>query len=223
MGSGEGEVDGGDPVDQGDRGGRPALTNAHALAACAQELFLRDGFEQTTVADIARAAGVSSRTFFRYFPAKADVVWVESDAEIAVFRTVLDAAAGDAATGGVAAGGVDAWRVIADGFAASLDHGDAQETWARHRAELILREPAVQAQATVIYAQWRATIAEFVATCLRIEPSSAPVVAIAYAGIAASRGAHELWLAQTGMPLSDCIFRMFELMRPAISTTIETR
>ncbi|WLP92143.1 TetR family transcriptional regulator [Gordonia sp. NB41Y] len=188
----------------------PALTNAHALAACAQELFLRDGFEQTTVADIARAAGVSSRTFFRYFPAKADVVWVESDAEIAVFREAMHAAPE----------GADVWRAVADAIAAALDHGDAEETWARHRAELILREPSVQAQAAVICAQWQSSIAEFVAARMGIEQSSAPAVAIAYAGVAASRGAHELWLSQTGLSLSECVFRMFELMRPAISTGI---
>jgi AcrR family transcriptional regulator len=34
------------------------------------ELFERQGYDQTTVAQIARAAGVSEMTFFRYFPAK---------------------------------------------------------------------------------------------------------------------------------------------------------
>ncbi|KRE23191.1 TetR family transcriptional regulator [Agromyces sp. Soil535] len=34
------------------------------------ELFERQGYEQTTVAEIARAAGVTEMTFFRYFPAK---------------------------------------------------------------------------------------------------------------------------------------------------------
>jgi AcrR family transcriptional regulator len=34
------------------------------------DLFERQGYEQTTVAQIARAAGVTEMTFFRYFPAK---------------------------------------------------------------------------------------------------------------------------------------------------------
>lgn len=34
------------------------------------DLFERQGYEQTTVAEIARAAGVTEMTFFRYFPAK---------------------------------------------------------------------------------------------------------------------------------------------------------
>jgi AcrR family transcriptional regulator len=46
----------------------------------ALRLFADKGYEQTTVDDIAHAAAISSRTFFRYFPAKEDVVlWDEYD------------------------------------------------------------------------------------------------------------------------------------------------
>lgn len=40
----------------------------------AMRLFLANGFEATTVEDIAAAAGVSQMTFFRYFPAKHAVI-----------------------------------------------------------------------------------------------------------------------------------------------------
>ena len=45
-----------------------------ALQRCASELFLRDGYDPTTVAAISRAAGVSQMTFFRHFPTKESVV-----------------------------------------------------------------------------------------------------------------------------------------------------
>jgi AcrR family transcriptional regulator len=41
-----------------------------ALVEAGLELFEQQGYEQTTVAQIARAAGVTEMTFFRYFPAK---------------------------------------------------------------------------------------------------------------------------------------------------------
>jgi len=45
-----------------------------ALEQAAARLFEQQGFEATTVRDIALAAGVGERTFFRYFPSKEDLV-----------------------------------------------------------------------------------------------------------------------------------------------------
>ena len=45
-----------------------------ALEQAAARLFEQQGFEATTVRDIAAAAGVGERTFFRYFPSKEDLV-----------------------------------------------------------------------------------------------------------------------------------------------------
>jgi AcrR family transcriptional regulator len=49
------------------------------------ELYLERGFEQTTVAEIAERAGVTARTFFRYFPDKREVLfggWASLQAEL---------------------------------------------------------------------------------------------------------------------------------------------
>ncbi|MGW2169283.1 TetR family transcriptional regulator [Streptomyces sp. NPDC001705] len=52
---------------------RQAVTEA--LADTALELFDTTGFDQVTVADIVAAAGISQRSFFRYFSNKEDVVF----------------------------------------------------------------------------------------------------------------------------------------------------
>jgi AcrR family transcriptional regulator len=50
-----------------------------ALRVAAEELIASRGYEKTTVEDVARAAGVSRRTYFRYFETKEDVVVAGSD------------------------------------------------------------------------------------------------------------------------------------------------
>ncbi|MCX4745709.1 TetR family transcriptional regulator [Kitasatospora sp. NBC_01287] len=46
----------------------------HALEEAATRLFREQGYEATTVRDIAQAAGVGERTFFRYFPSKESLI-----------------------------------------------------------------------------------------------------------------------------------------------------
>jgi AcrR family transcriptional regulator len=45
-----------------------------ALSEAAQELFVKQGYEATTVDDIAAAANISPRSFFRYFASKDEIV-----------------------------------------------------------------------------------------------------------------------------------------------------
>ncbi|WP_237721840.1 TetR/AcrR family transcriptional regulator [Cutibacterium avidum] len=44
------------------------------IVRCAMELFLEQGFEDTTVAQITEAADIGKGTFFTYFPTKQDVL-----------------------------------------------------------------------------------------------------------------------------------------------------
>ena len=68
-----------------------------ALFEAAIQLFRERGFTGTTVDDIAAAARVSRRTFFRYFPAKEAVVFPWDAERLDRFEQILrDRSSGEA-------------------------------------------------------------------------------------------------------------------------------
>jgi AcrR family transcriptional regulator len=96
-------------------------------------LFAERGYEQTTVEDIADAADISPRTFFRYFPTKEDVVlWDEYDA---VIWELLDARPDDEPPG-------ETMRAITRQMIEGLYRRDPERLLARNR--LLFTVPAVR-------------------------------------------------------------------------------
>lgn len=73
------------------RAGRPKASSRETLAEAACELFLEQGYDATSVADITQRAGVSRSSFFNYFSSKGDVLWSGVDARIARAVDALDA------------------------------------------------------------------------------------------------------------------------------------
>ncbi|WP_218004463.1 TetR family transcriptional regulator [Microtetraspora niveoalba] len=63
-----------------------------SLTAAALDLFLAQGFDETTVDQIAEAAGVARRTFFRHFRVKEDAIFPDHDAMLREIVAHLDSA-----------------------------------------------------------------------------------------------------------------------------------
>ena len=59
---------------------RKRARTRQALVDAATDLFERNGYDETTVADIAAAAEIGTRTFFSYFASKEELLFPESDA-----------------------------------------------------------------------------------------------------------------------------------------------
>ncbi|MGW1028921.1 mycofactocin system transcriptional regulator [Streptomyces sp. NPDC002577] len=177
------------------RSGRPRATSRADLERVGFELFGRQGFDETTVDDIAGAAGIGRRTFFRYFSSKNDLVWGDFEQQLARLRELLNAA--DPSTPVM-----DALREAVVEF----NRYDATDVpWHRQRMELILTVPTLQADATLRYASWRAIITEFVARRMGLSPADVLPRLFGHALLAAAIAAYEHWLAVEDAQLGDLL------------------
>ncbi|HEX4427925.1 MAG TPA: mycofactocin system transcriptional regulator [Frankiaceae bacterium] len=181
------------------RRGRRAATSRHELEKLAFELFERRGFDATTVDDIAAAAGIGRRTFFRYFESKNDLVWGSFTDHLERMREQFALCSADPPV-------LDAVRTVVVEF----NRFDPQEVpWHRRRMELILGVPTLQGNATLRYTQWRVVVAEFVAARLEVEPDSLTPHVIAHAALGVALAAYAQWLADPGRELTEVIDEAF--------------
>ena len=135
------------------RRGRPRGTSARELEVISLRLFSTDGFEETTVERIAAEAGVSRRTFFRYFDSKADVLWHAFDGEVGELRAAFGSVPADVPL-------MDAIRRVVVGVN-TYRADDVPEL--RTRMSLIAAVPALQASAAQHYDAWERAVSEFAA------------------------------------------------------------
>ena len=164
--------------------GRRRITSRDELEQTAFALFAAQGFEATTVDEIAAAAGIGRRTFFRYFPSKNDIPWGAFEDELDRMRVRLKACPPEVPL-------MDAIRL------ALIDFNrvePAQVPLHRRRMELILRVPALLAHSTLRFAAWRAVIAEFAAERTGRRPDDLAPQAIAHAVLGVAVAAYEQWL-----------------------------
>ena len=174
------------------RPGRPPVTTRAELEQVALELFAERGFDATTVEEIAAAAGIGRRTFFRYFSSKNDAVWGEFEQGLHELRDAL-------ATADRRRPLLDALREAVLAFNAL---SPAEEPWHRGRMSLILQVPALQAHSTLRYAAWRAVVAQFAADRLGLAPSDLLPQLVAHSCLGAALTAYEQWLQRPGSNLA---------------------
>lgn len=105
------------------------------LQQAALELFTKNGFEQTTATDIARAVGVTERTFYRHFPDKREVLFRGQDQFLDAFTDAVAAAPAEASAMQTVAAAV---RTGAEGFP------DDRRAWSRMRQTVIGAHPSLQ-------------------------------------------------------------------------------
>ena len=105
------------------------------LQATALELFRERGFDGTTVADIAAAAEVTERTFFRHFADKREVLFSGQEDFVRLFVEPIEQAPADTAPS-------ELIRRALDGAATFFP--EERRAWSRRRQPVIDADPALQ-------------------------------------------------------------------------------
>lgn len=120
------------------------------LTEAALTLFGERGFEDTTVADIAERAGLTKRTFFRYFADKREVLFLGSEWLEQLFVQGLSAAPASAAPLDAALTALDA---VGDAF-------EERREFAARRQQVIAANPELQERELVKLASLTRAVAE---------------------------------------------------------------
>lgn len=168
------------------RRGRPPSTTPAELARLTLELFTTHGVEHTTVDDIAEAAGISRRTFFRYFDSKTSAIWYDFDAEVGALRAWLDAA-----------DPTQHWTHAVHQAVVSVNrHRVADLPELRQRMRLIGSDPELAATAAHHYDAWEHTISTFVARRTGQSPQALVPLAVGRCTLAAARAAFDVWVSE---------------------------
>ncbi|KAA1394209.1 mycofactocin system transcriptional regulator [Aeromicrobium ginsengisoli] len=173
--------------------GRPSATDHAAIERAAFALFEAQGFDETTMEQIADAVGVGRRTLFRYFPSKNDIPWGQFDESLRHFREQFDAVPDD----------VPLAETVHRCVIAFNDFDEASMPQHRVRMRLILTTPALQAHSALRYEAWRAVISEYVGRRLSM-PADAPLPRlVGHVSLALAVASYERWLAHPDTRLTE--------------------
>jgi AcrR family transcriptional regulator len=161
-------------VGRWDPGARTRLTQA------AMKLYAERGFDQTTVAEIAREAGLTERTFFRHFADKREVLFSGAAQLQELMVGAVRNAPADAPPMDVAAAGVEAAATVLQ-----------DRNYSRMRQALIAKNPILQERELIKMASLAAAFAD----ALRQRGVRDPAASVtAEAGIAVFRISFERWV-----------------------------
>jgi AcrR family transcriptional regulator len=154
------------------------------LEQAALELFTERGFEQVTVTEIARRAGLTQRTFFRHFADKREVLFWGQGALQELLVTTVAGAPESAAP-------IDAVTAALEAAGAMLQE---RREFARQRQAVIAADTGLQERELIKLA----SLASALAGALRKRGVTDPAAGLtAEAGIAIFKIAFERWVNET--------------------------
>lgn len=126
------------------------------ITEAAIQLLDERGFDETTVDDLAKAAGISARTFFRYFPSKEDVVFGELAPLGQEVRDALNVRPPEETP----------WQALRGALQVMVDLADADVARALRVTRIASSTPALRARNLEKHNDWAGLLAPLVAVRL---------------------------------------------------------
>lgn len=173
------------------------------IEAVALELFLRDGFDATTVEGIAGAADIAPRTFFHYFATKEDVVLADYAGRLRRLLEHLAERPSDERS----------WESLRQAFRAVAAEESEQREAMASRLRIMADAPTVAARSLLLQSGWERDLAEVLATrpAARGRDEPAPEL-LAAAALAAMRASIQQWLRDPSVDLPVRVDRCFDVL-----------
>ncbi|MCR3748661.1 TetR/AcrR family transcriptional regulator [Lentzea californiensis] len=157
----------------------------------ALELFAEQGYEATTMAQVAASAGVSQRSLFRYFGTKEDLVCGEQEALGDLLVATVEAQAPEVST----------WDALRAGFTTILTASDHTPQRVLEISTLIFGNPPLRSRYSEKRLRWQRALVPVIEKRMGIESGEIPdaramgVIATVFACVDA---ASELWVRHGG-------------------------
>ena len=187
---------------------RKKLRTRQTIERVALELFEEQGFEATTIDQIAAGADIAPRTFFHYFDTKEDVVIADYTARLQQIVTALETGPNDQ----------EPWVAIRQAFLGAAVNYETERDYLLRRFRIIAAAPTVAARNLQLQANWEDAVTEAVVEWLDVDAATdiRPRL-IAGAALAAMRASLRLWLADNGTSrLPDHVTRSFDLLETGL-------
>ena len=178
------------------------------LVKAAMALFVEQGYDGTSIDQIARRAGVSRRTCFRYFPSKEDLAFPYREGRLRRFDALIQqGAAGESAYERVKR----ACMIMAGEFMSQRGEVVVVE-------QLVRQHPALRAREREYDRHWEQVIAAALASDGSTDDALARLLAGAVMGLI--RSAFEQWLEADGkqnlIELAQRIYLLLDHGAPAL-------
>jgi AcrR family transcriptional regulator len=197
-----------------DSGTRKLPSSELRLERAALELFLESGYDSVTVEQIARAAGLSSRTFFRHFPSKSDLLTASARRRYDAVCDEMERRPRFEST----------FTALCESFVKGAQFDPQEAELGALRRELLQTQPDVAERLRAGAEPMGDRLTSIVAQRLDVDPLTDMTADLIVRLVrSAARSAQEAWLTRTSTPHPPNEHDLVELMREAFALVAGAR